>query len=1144
MSTHMGSQIRRGRVGSLVLVVSLLATLATAVVASPASAGPGDITTVAGGGAPADGVGDGLPATQALLLAPWSVEELNHELYISEEVRDRVRKVDLGGVISTFAGGGTVPLGDGGDATAATLNLPDGIAFDTAGNLFIADTANHRVRRVDVVAGTISTVAGTGEPGFAGDGAAATEAQLNRPLRVAFDGAGNMFVSDSDNQRVRRVAHGGDGSVTGGPGETIVTVAGDGTPATGGDGLPATSAQVVPRGIAVGSDGRLYIADVAEPRVRVVATGGDGTVDGGPGEMITSFAGGGTLAPGGDGEGALATDVAIGPPEALAFDVAGNLYVATVVDDRVLKIDTSGHLMTVAGTGVSSFGAGGVGDGGPATAAEVAFAFGLTVDPANNLFIGELNSSRVRRVVPGADGVLNGGPDEIITTFAGNGTFGFGGDGGPATKAQLNRPADVAAASGNLYIADEQNNRVRKVDPAGIITTVAGGGLGDGLPATSAALDRPRGVVADGAGNVYIADCGHQRVRKVDATGTISTFVGGQVPFRCPSGLHLVTSGPAAGSLYVADAGSNQVFVVNPTATAVTVVAGTGSPGFGGDGGPATEAQLDRPAGVHRDASGNVLIADTENHRVRRISGNGTIMTVAGDGTVGFGRDNAPATASSIVAPTDVVVDSSGALIIPESGFHRLRRVDATGTITSIAGNGIPSFTGDGGPAVAALLNTPTQVDLDTAGNLFFTDTRNRRVRRIEVGSPGGPPSSGCGQVITKSTKLKADIGPCPGDGIVIGADNITLDLKGHTIFGTDGPTGNVGIRLTGRRGVEIKSTGRPRPGGSVRGFDAGVAIIGGSRNTVRDLSVVDNLGPPSIDEATFGDGIGLFFTSDNRILNNRLDNNGPYDGIAVLGITSHRNLIHGNTVTRTNSLGTDASPTGIGIALNPFLSEDLPRELSIFDNRITGNVVRDNDNSGISNISNVNGVVTGNVVENNGLGEGSFPGNGIGVQSLEFAGRNTNVLVRDNRVIGNGVNSFGGDGINVASNGNQIRNNHVHGNHVSGIFVFGQGNSIRDNNAANNVRAPEFFAFDLYDGNVDPDTFEPTCDANVWVRNIWGSGGFFPDCTAVGGHAALGTAQAAQAAEGSRRSPAPRADANASPRYEDLVRGHPPMPR
>lgn len=1101
---------RRARWRRAASATALIGAALAGPLGGPAAAAPGDITTVAGGGAPKDGVGDGGLATQALLKAPWGLDESAGNLVVAENVGNRVRRVDgATGKIATLAGGGAIPLGDGGPATAARLTVPQGVIGDAAGNLYIADTAANRVRKVDA-AGRITTLAGTGAAGY-GDG---TNAKFNAPLRLAGDGTGNVYVSDVGNFRIRRIDPSGRVSTVAG------TVPGGRTPHTSsGDGGPALDAQFTPRGIALDGAGNLYLADIgddtavppAPPRVRRITPGADGVVNGGADEVITTVAGGGSLPAGGAGEGAPATSVSIGFPEAVATDTAGNLYVTTFVDQRVFRVSAAdGTIRTVAGTGKAGTG----GDGGPATAAQVSNVFGVSADTAGNLFLAELDDSRVRRV----DATTG-----TITTVAGDGTLAFGGDGGPATAAQLARAADVAAVPGGaLLIADSESNRIRRVSPAGIITTVAGGGIGDGGPATAATLAGPRGVAADGAGTVYVADCGNQRVRRV-AGGLITTYAG-LVPFRCPSGLYLVPAGAGAGTLYVADAGAHQVFKVAPGGAPVTVVAGTGTGGFSGDGGQAAAAQLNGPSGVTMDQSGNLLVADTANSRVRRITPAGVITTVAGDGTLGIGFDGVAATATPVTEPVDVAVEPSGSLVIAETGLHRLRRVSRSGIISTVAGNGLPGYAGDGGPVTSALLTRPTDVDVDAAGALLFTDMRNRRVRRIEPGSPPPPPTTGCGQVITANTTLTADIGPCPGDGVVIGADRITLNLNGHTISGVDGSdrVGQAaGIRLYARKGVVIKGGRTP---GTVRGFDAGIALIGGTGNTIQDVVVRDNLGPPTTD-AVFGDGIGLFFSSGNKVHDNVVTHNGIYDGIGVLGLGADDNLIQDNVVTQTFAQGL-TGPVGTGIITTAFLAEDLPREISVYRNRFLGNQVTGNDNSGISVISDVDGEVRDNVVDGNG--HLAFPGNGIGVQNLARAEPATAVVVATNTVTGNG-----GDGIRITSSRNDVGSNAVHGNVGSGIHVegtsaaTGHGNTVHDNDAAGNKLGPAGYG-DLVDFSTDPDTGVYDCDSNTWLRNVWGSGGYWPDpavlgaqgpvaCTTTGGTAAPAAATSAAAAATSR---------------------------
>lgn len=1106
---------------------------------SVALAAPGDITTVAGGGFLEE---EGVPATEAGLLVPWGVEEASGELFLSEEIGDRVRKVSQDGTTSTFAGGGTLPLGDGGPATGAVLAIPDQLALDTAGNLYISDEENNRVRKVDLGTGIITTIAGGGSPADGlGDGLPATSAAVPSPRGLAFDPAGNLHISTSQH-RVRKIDR-----ATG----IISTVVGNGQRASSGDGGPAGDASLAsPLGIAFNAAGDLFIAEASfdEGRIRKVdhATG-----------IITTVAGGHV---GGGGDGGPATDAGLSIPISIAFDSAGNLFIGTTFG-RVRMIDTNGIITTIAGGGTP---ADGLGDGGPATAANINRARGVAVDAGGNIFVSDsqdFNHERVRRV----DRTTG-----VITTAVGNGDFGFSGDGRPATLAQINLARGLAFnAAGDLFVADASNNRVRRVDHAtGIITTVAGGGLGDGLPATAAVLNGPRGVTLANSGDLLIAECVNDRVRKVDGTtGIITTIAGGGTAFDgvgdggaataavldCPSGLHYVTSGSSAGTLYIADANKHRVRRVDPRGT-ITTVAGTGTAGFSGDGAAATQAELNTPSGVHLDSAGNLFVADTENNRVRRITPTGVITTVAGDGTELWGANDIPATRTSLVAPTDMAVDASGNLIIAENSLHRIRRVSPGGVITTIAGNGIPSSAGDGGPAYAALLGGPTQLDLDGGDNVFFTESVNRVVRRIAAGQPPALPSSGCGQLVTRNLTLNRDLGPCPGDGLVVGADDITINFNGYRVLGTDALNDAVGIRLTGRKGVTIKGAAdERRQAGTVSGFGAGIAMIGGSKNTVEGVQVRDNFGAESPFEATFGDGIGLFFSSDNKILSNVIDNNGIYDGIAVVGIGSSRNLISGNTVSRTNRLGGRGPATGTGIFVTPFLSESLPRETSLFDNRIINNIVRDNDNSGISNISNVNGVIVGNRVENNGRAPQASPANGIGVQANNRAQVDTHVLVQGNTVIGNGsLNSTGtapfrGDGINIVSSANRVLNNQVHANKHSGIKIANatraKRNEIRDNNAANNGSQSSSVA-DLFDSSFNPVTRVRDCHENTWFGNIWGSGGFFPECTTAGGHAESdGLLTAASGEAPPVASSSLGEESEASP-PEERVRGRrPPVP-
>jgi cysteine-rich repeat protein len=639
----------------------------------------GIVTTIAG--STSGFSGDHGPATSARLGNPEgiAVDGLGH-VYIADTKNHRVRRVDAFGIITSLAGTGTPAYGgDQGLATNATLNAPSALAIDGLGNLFIADRKNHRIRRIDATTGVITTVAGTGTAGFSGDGGAATSAQLAEPQGVAVDALGTIYIADTNNHRLRVVAANG----------VITTLAGTGVAGTGGDGEQAFYAQLSsPGGVTVDGFGNVFVAVyVINPitaaihsRIRKIDTNG----------VITTFAGGGTSIT----DGVPATHAALHSVQGVAVGAMGDIYMSDIGYGRVRRVDASGTIMTVAGDG--SFGLSG--DGGAATSTPFLHPWGTTVDPLGNVLIAE--HTRVRRI----DGAGE------ITTVVGNGSFGFSGDGGPATSAELFYASDVAVDGlGNMYVADEGNQRIRRIDANGVIATIAGSGgrgyNGDGQPAVDARLSNPSGVAADGLGNVYIADTYNHRVRRVDANGMITT------------------------------------------------IAGTGTSGFGGDQGPATSAQLARPWDLMLDAAGNVYVCDLDNHRIRKIDTLGIITTVAGTGTRGFAGDGGSATAAQLDAPSGIAVDAIGNLYIADRGNLRIRRVDPAGVITTFAGNGGLHFSGDGASATAARLGSPLGVAVDAADNVYATVSTTSQqgfVRRIasdgtitSIAGPAAPEGMG-----------------------------------------------------------------------------------------------------------------------------------------------------------------------------------------------------------------------------------------------------------------------------------------------------------------------------------------------------------------------------------------------------------------
>ena len=577
----------------------------------PGAAQEFTITTFAGGFNV-----EGVPANQVPLNQPSGVAvDRWGNIYIADTRRRLIRKVDSTGTITTIAGPGDVLFGgDGGPAVQAGLRPPRGVAVDSAGDLYIADAGNHRIRKVDST-GTITTIAGTGVSGFGGDGGAAVQAGLSNPRGVAVDGVGNLYMADTGNHRIRKVDSTG----------TITTIAGTGVSGFGEDGGPAIQATLYyPRGVAVDSTGNLYIADTYNHRIRRVDLSGTITTIAGTGERSGFFSG--------DGRPAVQAEF-FGPVD-VAVDSAGNVYIADSNNNRIRKVDSTGTITTIAGTGER----GDRGDGGPAVEARITEPSGVALDSAGDLYIADAGNNRIRKV----------DSTGTITTIAGTGERYFGGDGGPANQAWLSKPSGVAVdGGGNLYIADTGNNRIRKVDSTGTITTIAGtrGGRidGDGGPAVQAGLYSPMRVAVDGGGNLYIADIGNNRIRKVDSTGTITT------------------------------------------------IAGTGESGFGGDGGPANQARLYNPWGVAVDGGGNLYIADNRNNRIRKVDSTGTITTIAGTGERYFGGDGGPANQAWLSKPSGVAVDGGGNLYIADTGNNRIRRLTPSGS-SETSPSGTESF--------------------------------------------------------------------------------------------------------------------------------------------------------------------------------------------------------------------------------------------------------------------------------------------------------------------------------------------------------------------------------------------------------------------------------------------------------------------
>ena len=736
----------------------LMGLLAVFVLASGAAAQQNQINTVVGGG-PND-----MPALDADLYGIWQTAvDSAGNLYFASSYDDRVFKVTVStGELTVVAGNGVAGYsGDGvtGGAAKAMLNSPQGVAVDSNGNVYISDTDNCIVREVNQTTSTITTVAGTPDScGYAGDGGPGTSAQLSYPNQLAVDSSNNVFIADYANSVIRKLTvstgdistvageYGGsdsgvcangtaatscafattpavavDGSddffltdgeeyvvykVSGSTGK-ITKIAGTwGTAGYTGDGSSAINAEIYPYvygQLAVNSGGtKVWLADTYNFVIRQVIVGGD----------ISSIAGENSCGGGFSGMGGSATSACISYPGGVAVDSAGDLFTApTYVAGYSLYAleapcleasgsctpptgDTTGDIYIVAGNGNTSVAT--PINGVPALGVTLYYPGGVLVDPSNNVFISDTGDCYVRELV-NASGDVN--------LFAGNGTCGYGGDGGAATSASVYQPAGVARdANGNIFFADQYNQIIREVDAAGNISTFAGtpqvcSYSGDGVPATSAMLCYPHDVSLDIYGNMFIADSNNLLIREVvcATSGTLT----------CTPPI-----GETAGYIYT--------------------VAGNGTAGYSGDGGPATSAQLYYPESASADSSGNLYIADTDNCRIRKVNATtGTISTIAGNGDCGFSGDGI-AIDNSVSYPYGLRVDANGNVFFTDTDNSRVRWVDGGGTMTTFAGTS-SGFSGDGGPATAAELYFPEALSEDASGDFFIADSYNYRIREINA---------------------------------------------------------------------------------------------------------------------------------------------------------------------------------------------------------------------------------------------------------------------------------------------------------------------------------------------------------------------------------------------------------------------------
>lgn len=639
---------------------------------------------------------------------------------------------------TTICGSGSASFsGDGSAATSADIANPRHIAYDGAGNMYFTDFSNNRIRKVNG-SGIVTTIAGKDSAGYSGDGGNATNARLNNPVALAIDGSGNIYFSDHGGTLIRKIEGTG----------RISTIAGRLNRGFSGDGGAATTATFTNvTALATDASGNIFAVDQFNHRIRKIATDGTISTIAGSGVFVDTAGTRGAFS----GDGSAATSARLNKPQDLVFDNAGNLYFTDAGNNRVRVINTSGNISTYAGTGTNGV----TGNGGPAFMAAVACS-SIAIDTAQNIYVS--NGATIRVITP----------DRKINKYAGQTSTGFNGDNLLADSTAFNSIYGLSFNRVNgITIADNLNHRIRLIKNASVpfenITGVHELFLGDTITLSNATtsgvwtsedstittLSSTGRNVGSSIGTVNISYsinsvCGTiartwplevkprgcATIVSIIGNGFVgSTVDGSRAIYTQTMGANGLAS-DKRGNLFFVDFNSNMVYKITAGGRVYTF-AGTGTAGFGGDGGIATMAMLNNPWGIGCDRAGNVFIADRGNHRIRKVDTNGIITTVAGSGARGASGDGGSATAAQLNFPMDVEVARDGTLYIADAINNKIRKVNTSGIITTFAGRTAGGFSGDGRAATAAQMFVPEAVSLAQNGDLYIADQGNSAVRKV-----------------------------------------------------------------------------------------------------------------------------------------------------------------------------------------------------------------------------------------------------------------------------------------------------------------------------------------------------------------------------------------------------------------------------
>ncbi len=661
-------------------VFTFLSTVAT--LAQPNYTAPYYFSTLAGiPGGPGDADG---PGPDARFDKPRSVAvDSNGNLFVADANNHTIRKISPTGTVTTLAGAAGISGSTDGTGPAARFSSPAGVAVDGLGNILVADTANQIIRKI-TPAGVVTTLAGAA--GIAGhaDGLGSA-ARFGYPVGVAVDSAGNIYVTDNDTSTIRKITSNG----------LVSTLAGDAFDFSGHvDGLGSAARFSRPRGVAVDGAGNVYVADTVNQVIRKISPAG---------AVVTLDT------------GALTT---LNSPTGLAVDTAGNVYVTS--STTILKISPGGLVTVLAGGG--DYG----GTDGTGSAARFNYPEGLAVDNSGNVYVADTRNQAIRKITSAG----------TVTTLAGSvPDYGNLID-AIGAAARFNRPTSVAVdGNGNVFVADTLNDTIRRITPAGMVTTVAGSptafGSADGT-GSDARFNEPSGVAADSTGNVYVADTGNFTIRKISPTGLVTTLagspglggsldgMGSAARFALPSDLAV----DANGNIYVADTGSSTIRRIAPNGAVSTLAGSPGHPGS--DDGIGSAARFNRPQGVAVDGTGNVYVADTTNEIIRKVTPGGQVTTLAGAPGLA-GHDDGAGSAARFDYPADVAVDGSGNVFVADADGSTIRRITPAGVVSTVAGS--PGRDGNqNGVGSGVRFNFPSGLAVDQTGILYVANTASHNI--------------------------------------------------------------------------------------------------------------------------------------------------------------------------------------------------------------------------------------------------------------------------------------------------------------------------------------------------------------------------------------------------------------------------------